>query len=97
MRFDNPRQLMSYLGPTPSGYSNGERRRQSAITNAGNTHARRTLVEGAWASRSPAKVSRHLQLRLETPPKAIQDLSWTAPASLCDPLFNLQRGLPQPA
>jgi transposase len=47
--------------------TSGERRRQGSITKAGNTHARRAfaLVEGAWASRYPAKVSRHLQLRLE--------------------------------
>jgi transposase len=58
-RCDNPRQLMNYLGLSPAEYSSGERRRQGAITNAGNTHARRVLVEGAWASRYPAKVSRH--------------------------------------
>jgi len=46
-RFDNPRQLMSYLGLTPSEYSSGERHRQGTITKAGNTHARRALVEGA--------------------------------------------------
>jgi transposase len=46
-RFDNPRQLMSYLGLTPSEYSSGERRRQGPITKAGNTHARHALVEGA--------------------------------------------------
>jgi transposase len=40
-RFDNPRQLMSYLGLTPSEYSSGARRRQGGITKAGNTHARR--------------------------------------------------------
>jgi len=45
-RFDNPRQLMSYLGLTPSEYSSGERRRQGGITKAGNSHARRALVEG---------------------------------------------------
>jgi transposase len=28
-------------------------------------------------------VSRHLQLRLETPPKAIQDISWKAPVQWC--------------
>jgi transposase len=50
-RFDNPRQLMSYLGLTPSEYSSGERRRQGSITKTGNTHARRALVEGAWAYR----------------------------------------------
>jgi transposase len=82
-RFDNPRQLMSYLGLTPSEYSSGERRRQGSITKTGNTHARRALVEGAWAYRYPAKVSRHLQLRLEKRPKAVQDISWTAQVRLC--------------
>jgi transposase len=48
-RFENPRQLMSYLGLTPSEYSSGERRRQGAITKTGNSHARRALVAGAWA------------------------------------------------
>src|SRR5438132_3776190 len=31
-RFDNPRQLMSYLGLTPSEYSSGDRRRLGGIT-----------------------------------------------------------------
>jgi transposase len=48
-RFDTPRQLMKFLGLMPSGYSSGERRRQGSITQAGNTHARRAIVEGAWA------------------------------------------------
>ena len=82
-RFENPRQLMKYLGLIPSEYSTGERRRQGAITKAGNTHARRALVEGAWAYRYPAKVSRHLQLRLEKQPKVIQDISWKAQVRLC--------------
>jgi transposase len=82
-RVDHPRQLMSYLGLTPSDYSSGERRRQGSITKTGNTHARHALVEGAWAYRYPAKVSRHLQLRLETLPKAVQDISWKAQVRLC--------------
>ena len=82
-RFENPRQLMNYLGLTPSEYSTGERRRQGGITETGNTHARRALVEGAWASRYPAKVSRHRQLRLEKVPKSIQDISWKAQVRLC--------------
>jgi transposase len=81
-RFDNPRELMKFLGLTPSEYSSGERRRQGSITKAGNTHARRALVEGAWAYRYPAKISRHLQLRLENQPKAIQDISWKAQVRL---------------
>jgi transposase len=47
-RFDNPRQLMNYLGLTPSEYSSGARRQQGSITKTGNTHARRALIEGAW-------------------------------------------------
>ncbi len=38
-RFANPRQLMSYLGLTPSEYSSGERRRQGGITKAGKSSA----------------------------------------------------------
>jgi transposase len=82
-RFTNPQQLMSSLGLTPSEYSRGPRRSQGGITKTGNSHARRALVEGAWAYRYPAKVSRHLQLRLEQRPKPIQDLSWKAQARLC--------------
>jgi transposase len=82
-RFDHPRQLMKCLGLIPSEDSSGERRRQGSITKAGNTHDRRALVEGAWAYRYPAKVSRHLQLRLETRPEAIQDISWRAQIRLC--------------
>jgi transposase len=58
-RFDNPRQLMSFLGLIPSEYSSGERRRQGSLPKASNTHARRALVDGAWAYRYPAKGSRH--------------------------------------
>jgi transposase len=82
-RFENPRQLMSYLGLTPSEYSSGARRHQGGITKAGNSHARRALVEGAWAYRYPAKVSRHLQLRLETLPAEVQAMSWKAQVRLC--------------
>jgi transposase len=81
-RFANPRHLLSYLGLIPSEHTSGQRRRQGAITKTGNAHARRALIEGAWASRSPAKVSRHLQLRLEQVPKAIQDSSWQAQVRL---------------
>jgi transposase len=82
-RFENPRQLMSYLGLTPSEYSSGEHLRQGSIAKTGNTHARRALVEGPWAYRYPAKVSRHPQLRLEKLPKPVQDTSWKAQVRLC--------------
>lgn len=82
-RFDNPRQLMSYLGLTPSEYSSGEHRRLGTITKAGNTHARRALVEAAKAYRHPAKVSREIQQRQESLPKSIQAIAWKAQVRLC--------------
>ena len=56
-RFDNPRQLMAYLGLVPSESSTGERVKRAAITKAGNPRARRVLVEGAWTYRYPARVA----------------------------------------
>jgi transposase len=73
---------MDSLGLTPSEYSRSERRRQGGITKTGHTPARRALVDGAWASRSPATGSRHLPLRLEKRPKPIQDVRWQAQVRL---------------
>jgi transposase len=81
-RFENPRQLMRYLGLTPSAYARGERRRQGGLTKTGNAQARRALMEGAWASRSPAKGSRHLPRRLAKLPTPIPALSWQAQVRL---------------
>jgi transposase len=50
---------------------------------AGNTYARRALVEGAWAYQYPAKVSRHWPLRLEQLPKSVQNISWQAQVRQC--------------
>src|SRR6266511_3502233 len=82
-RFDNPRQLMNYLGLTPSEYSSGERRRQGGITKMGNGHARRVLVEAAKAYRHRAKVSEQIQTRQQHLPKEICDIAWRAQVRLC--------------
>jgi transposase len=82
-RFDTPRELMTCVGLIPSAYASGERRQQGSMTTAGNTQARRALVEGAWAYRYAAKVSRPLQRRREQPPKVIQDISWKAQVRRC--------------
>jgi hypothetical protein len=74
---------MQCLGLIPSAYTSAERRRQGAITQAGNTPARRALVEGAGASRYPAPVSRPLQLSLAKLPQVIQDISGKAPGRRC--------------
>ena len=54
-RFENPRQLMAYLGLVPSEHSSGGTRRQGGVTKAGNGTARRMLVEAAWSYRFPGK------------------------------------------
>jgi transposase len=82
-RFDTPRQLMSYLGLTPSEYSSGERRRLGGITKAGNGHARRVLIEAAKAYRHRAKVSQAIQARQQQLPAAIRDIAWRAQLRLC--------------
>jgi len=82
-RFDNPRQLMAYLGLVPSENSTGDRRRQGGITKCGNTHARRVLIEAAKAYRHPAKVSEAMQARQQELPKPIQDIGWLAQLRLC--------------
>jgi transposase len=82
-RFQKPNQLMSYLGLTPSESSSGPRRRLGGITKAGNAHVRRVLVEGAWSYRFPAKISVHLQKRIERAPKVAQDIAWKAQVRLC--------------
>ena len=82
-RFHNPRQLASYLGLIPSEHSSGSRRRLGAITKAGNSHARRVLIEGAWAYRFPAKVTPHLQRRIERAPRRAQEIAWKAQLRLC--------------
>ncbi len=82
-RFDNPRQLMSYLGLTPSEYSSGDRRRQGGITKAGNGHARRALVEAAKAYRHRAKLSEAMQARQQDLPAVVRDIAWKAQVRLC--------------
>ena len=82
-RFTSPRQLMAYLGLVPSEDSSGPRRRQGSITKAGNTYARRALVEAAWAYRHPARLTRIIALRQDALPKQACDIAWKAQLRLC--------------
>jgi len=82
-RFDNPRQLMAFLGLVPSERSTGERVRRAGLTLAGNKRARRVLIEGAWSYRYPARVSQTLQARLEGLPKAVREIAWKAQIRVC--------------
>jgi transposase len=57
-RFQNPRELMGYLGLVPSESSTGDKVKRGGITKAGNGRAQRILVEAAWSYRYPPRVSR---------------------------------------
>ena len=90
-RFDNPRQLMAYLGLVPSEHSSGATRRQGGITKAGNGAARRMLIEAAWSYRFPARISREQLLRQEGLAKPIRDTAWKAQERLCRRYRKLAR------
>jgi transposase len=90
-RFENPRQLMAYLGLVPSEHSSGGTRRQGGITKAGNGTARRMLIEAAWSYRFPARISREQLLRQEGLPKPIRDTAWKGQVRLCGRYRKLTR------
>jgi transposase len=60
----------SFVGLVPSEHSSGTSRSQGPITKAGNTHARRLLVEAAWHHRSRYRASKTLRDRWELAPPA---------------------------
>lgn len=89
-RFEHPRQLMSWFGITPSEYSSGGSRHQGSITKAGNSYARKLLVEAAWSYRHPARISPAIQKRQENLPRPVIDRAWDAQLRLCKRYRKLQ-------
>jgi transposase len=82
-RFDNPRQLMAYLGLVPGERSSGENRRPTSITKSGSIVARKLIVEAAWAYRLPAKVGQAMQRRQEGIAAEVRAIAWRAQLRLC--------------
>ena len=82
-RFATARKLMGYLGMIPSEDSSGRRRRQGAITKAGNSSARRALVEAAQAYAHPARVSWVIARRQAKASKRACEIAWKAQLRLC--------------
>jgi transposase len=81
-RFAHPRELMSYLGLTPSEYSSGQQQHRGHITKTGNRHARRLLVEAAWHYRHHPRVSaRAANLARRVPPEIVAH-AWQAQVRL---------------
>jgi transposase len=81
-RFDNPRQLMAFLGLVPTERRPG-RGFDVPVSNLAGKRARRVRIEGAWSYRYPARVGETLRTRLEGLPKAVRDIAWKAHIRLC--------------
>jgi transposase len=72
-RFGDPRQLMDYVGLTPSEHSSGESKKYGGITKAGNGELRRVLVEASWHYAHPAQTSKALKERRHGQPRELID------------------------
>lgn len=83
-RFENPRQLMAYLGLVPSEHSSGGSVRRGKITKTGNREARRVLIEASWSYRYPARVAISKMEIVAKLPKPVRDIAWKAQVRLCD-------------
>lgn len=82
-RFANPRQLMAYLGLVPCEHSSGAKTARGNITKAGNTRARRMLVESAWTYRLPARLGEAILKRNQAVTQKVRDIAWKAQLRLC--------------
>jgi transposase len=95
-RFTSPRQLMAWLGLVPKEHSSGRKVARGNITKAGNTRARRVLVEGAWTYRLPARMGEDITHRNAGLPEPIRATAWKAQVRLCARYRRLQNtGKPQ--
>src|SRR5512136_554070 len=90
-RFQNPRELMGYLGLVRSESSTGDTVNRGGITKAGNGRARRVLVEAAWSYRYPPRVSREKQMKVAAAPRAVREIAWKAQMRLCGRFRSLTR------
>jgi transposase len=81
-RFENPRQLMGYVGLVPSERSTGESVRRGSITKAGNGRVRHMLVESAWTYRHPARIGAKKLYKLEETSPKVREIAWKAQTRL---------------
>jgi len=90
-RFESPKQLMAFLGLTPSEHSSGETKKRGKITKTGNGHARRVLVEGAQAYSFPARMTRLIGKRQEGISQEVRDIAWKCQVRLCARFYRLMK------
>ncbi len=77
-RFENPAQLMSYVGLVPGQYSSGNSLNMGPITKAGNSRCRWALVESAWHYRHKPAVGVRLKEAWKGQSPEIVAIAWKA-------------------
>jgi transposase len=78
-RFENPKQLMSFLGLAPGEHSSGQKARPRGITKAGNVAVRCLLYEAAWSYRHTPKVGSYMLSHMpEGLSQEVKDIAWKA-------------------
>jgi transposase len=82
-RFQRPGELIAYLGLVPSERSSGATIRRGGITKAGNSFARKMLVESAWSYRRPARIGVEMRARMPEVADSVREIAWKAQVRLC--------------
>lgn len=90
-RFATPGGLMAYFGLVPSEHSSGLKEHRGHITKAGNTHARRLLVEAAWNNRHRAAAELILNRRRQGQPPAVVAIALKAQHRLHKKFWRLDQ------
>jgi transposase len=77
-RFPEPDSMAGFLGLVPGKDASAGRDPRQPITKAGNSRARRVMVEAAWAYVSRPSLTGRLKPRLEGQPPEVVELSWNS-------------------
>ncbi|HET6494278.1 MAG TPA: IS110 family transposase [Thermoleophilia bacterium] len=95
-RFENPRQLMAYVGLVPSEHSSGDRRRLGSITKAGNARVRHILIQAAWQYRRRPTVEAPLRQRQRGQDPSVIGHAWKCQHRLYTLFHRLAVKKPRP-
>jgi transposase len=82
-RFENPRELMSFVGLVPREHSSGGSVRRGGITKTGNSLVRRVLIDAAWHHRHRPVFGPEARRHLRGQPAATVEYVKKAQTRLC--------------
>jgi transposase len=95
-RFENPRQLMAFVGLVPSEHTSGDRRRLGSITKAGNARVRHILIQAAWHYRRRPTVGAPLRRRQSGQDPNVIRHAWKCQHRLYTLFYRLAAKKPRP-